>query len=651
MIQLRDINFGYGGRDLMDGLSLHIKPQDRIGLVGPNGAGKTTLLRIILGEIKDFTGEVSRRKGMAVGLLPQEGIYDSGRSVLEAALETFAPLIALEAEVEALNASMAVETDPQQRDELLERAGAAQLDFETRGGFTFRARTAQVLTGLGFSETDLQRDMSTFSGGWQMRVALGKLLLREPDILLLDEPTNHLDLPALLWFEEFLSTYPGAVLIISHDRAFLDRVVHRIAELSQKQLSIYTGGYSAYEVEKQKRLEILANRIENQEREIRQTERFIERFRYKSTKARQVQSRIKSLEKMERLEMPGQERSLNFSFQVQKPSGKEVIRLTGVNKAYGENHVLRDVKLALHRGDRMAIIGANGLGKTTLMRVLAGRTEFTGERKVGHNTEISYFSQDQFELLNPDNTVIEEATGGPAGPGGTPIRSLLGVFLFSGTDVDKPVRVLSGGEKSRLLFARMMASPANFMVLDEPTNHLDPPSQAMLARVLNSYNGTLCVVSHNRWFINEVANRIVEMTPGGMDEYLGNYEDYKYQKRMRAQDQAALAAGDDNEQPAPAAVSERKVQRQERARFVQERSRALTPIRTAITETEALIDELEARIADIEEELADPASYNDAEKMRTLPAELKQCKTSLEQAMEYWEELSEDLAGKEKEFE
>lgn len=651
MIHLRDINFGYGGRELMSGLCLHIKPQDRIGLVGPNGAGKTTLLRIILGDIRDFSGTVSRRKGVTVALLPQEGIYDSGRTVMEAALETFAPLLALEREIEDLNTAAAEELDAARRDELLERQGAARLDFETRGGFTFRARTAQVLTGLGFSEAGLRRDMSTFSGGWQMRVALARLLLREPDILLLDEPTNHLDLPALLWLEEFLQTYPGAVLIISHDRAFLDRAVRRIAELSQKQLALYTGGYSDYEVEKQKRLEILANRIENQEREIRQTERFIERFRYKATKARQVQSRIKALEKMERLEMPDQERTLNFSFQVQKPSGKEVIRLSGVNKSYGDNRVLRDVKLALNRGDRMAIIGANGLGKTTLMRVLAGRTDFTGERKAGHNTEIGYFSQDQFELLNPDRTVLEEAASGGAAAG-TALRSLLGVFLFSGDDVDKPVRVLSGGEKSRLLFARMMASPANFLILDEPTNHLDPPSQAMLARVLNSYNGTLCIVSHNRWFINQVANRIVEMTPEGLDEYLGDYDDFKYQKKMREQaaQQNRGPEADADELPAPA-LTDRRAQRQERARFVQERSRALTPIRNAIAGAEARIDQLEARIADIETQLADPASYNDAGLMKSLPAELKQRQAELEQVLQQWEEASEQLALKEKEFE
>jgi len=633
----------------MDGLSLHVRPQDRLGLVGPNGSGKTTLMRIIVGEIEGYEGSVSRRKGLTVGLLPQDGIYGRGRSVFDAALETFADLLELEREVERLTAKAASAHGAQQQ-ELLQRAGELQMDYEKRGGFSFRARTAEILTGLGFFKEDFDREIGTLSGGWQMRVALARLLLQSPDILLLDEPTNHLDLPALIWFESFLATYPGAVVAVSHDRCFLDRTVRRVAELNMRKIDLYNGNYSYYEVEKEKRLELLMNRIANQEREVRRTERFIERFRYKATKARQVQSRIRMLEKMERIEGPEESKKLSFSFKTRAKSGRVVMQLCGVSKSYGEKRVLENVNLTVNRGDRVAIIGANGLGKSTLMRVLAGRTDFTGDRRPGHNVSINYFSQDQYELLSPDKTVIEEATES-CGEGFTgSVRSLLGVFLFGGDDVEKKVRVLSGGEKSRLLLAKMMANPANFILLDEPTNHLDPQSREMLEDVLDEYDGTLCFVSHDRYFINRLATMIVDITPSGIEQYIGNYEDYVEQKALRARGSAA-ANESGEETGADAEVSARKAARRDRARFILEKSRALAPLRTAVAETEEEIHRLESRAAEIETLLADPATYNDSEKARALPAELKSVKRDLETALARWESLSEDLSEKEKEFE
>ena len=648
MVQIKNITFGYDGRTLFEGLSLHVSPQDRLGLVGPNGAGKTTLLMIIGGETGGYDGSVDRRKGINVCRLPQEGIYRSGLTVKESALEAFPRLLGIESELEALDAGLAGARG-EERDGLLLRAGELRQEYETCGGFTCRAEAAKVLTGLGFQERDLERDMGEFSGGWQMRAALAKLLLQRPDVLLLDEPTNHLDLPAIIWFESFLRDFPGALVVVSHDRYFLDRTVRRVAELSQRRMELYSGNYSYYEIEKEKRLEILLNRMENQQREIRQTERFIERFRYKNTKARQVQSRIKMLEKMDRIEAPDRDRELKFAFKANRPSGKMVVRLENVSKSYGDNRVLTDVNTTVSRGDRVAIVGANGLGKSTLLRVLAGRTEFEGLRQAGHHVDISYFSQDQYELLSPENTVLAEAGAAAAGGFKGNIRSLLGVFLFSENDVEKKVSVLSGGEKSRLLFARMMAAPANFLLLDEPTNHLDPPSQRMLEDVFNGYDGTICFVSHNRHFINSIATRIIDMTRDGLNEYHGDYTDYELQKKAR--DVNRTASGFAGGGAPDAAAPDRKSSRRDRAEFVARRANALRPLREALDKTEAEIQHLEERISDLERSLSDPAVYGDAENMKTLPAELKGARKNLESAMECWESLEAELAEKEKEFE
>ncbi len=651
MIQLNEIHFGYDGRMLMEGLSLHVRPGDRIGIVGPNGAGKTTLLRIIEGEIGSYSGTISRRKGIVTGCLPQDGIYEKGRSVYDAALAAFDDLIEIEDKIEKLNRKIAAGEDETAGDAFLERVGNLQMEYETRGGFTFRTETARVLTGLGFTESDFERDMSEFSGGWQMRVALARLLLRDPEILMLDEPTNHLDLPAIIWFENFLQTFDGAVIIISHDQYFLDKVVRRIAEFTQKKLELYDGNYSYYEVEKVKRLEILKNRFANQAREIRSTERFIERFRYKATKARQVQSRIKMLEKIDRIELPGAERNLSFKFKAREKSGKVVLQLKDVGKSYGDHEVLKGINITVNRGDRVGIIGANGLGKTTLMRVMAGRTDFEGVRKLGHKVSFSYFSQDQYELLSPDNTVLCEAQRSCGAGFDGNIRGILGVFLFSGDDVEKKVCMLSGGEKSRLLFAKMMANPANLLLLDEPTNHLDPQSRRMLEDVFLNYDGTICFVSHDRYFINNLATRIIEIVPGGYEEYIGNYEDYKEQKKLREQAAEEGRARDDDESNKNGDKTlSRKDVRRERAKFVAERAKALNPIRNRIAGIEEEIALLEDSAGTIESELADPATYNDQEKTKSLPGKLKHINNKLESLYDEWEMRSNELAGLEKDF-
>ncbi|OQA84684.1 MAG: putative ABC transporter ATP-binding protein YheS [bacterium ADurb.Bin236] len=648
MIQMSDIKYGFGGQTLFEGASLHVKPGDRLGLVGPNGSGKTTLLKMIEGDITDFGGSMSRRKGLTVGLLPQDSIYDRGRSIMEAALDPFRFLEEMEREINELNYTAADEPDAAAQKQLIDRAGRLQHEFETRGGFTFRARAAETLQGLGFSAPDRDREISEFSGGWQMRVALARLLLVKPDVLLLDEPTNHLDLPALVWLEDFLQTYPGAVVFVSHDREFLDRTARRVAEINMRKIEVYNGNYSYYEEEKAKRLEILLNRAANQDREIKRVERFIERFRSKNTKARSVQSRIRMLEKIERIETPEERRELSFSFRARTKSGKVVMQLDDVSKAYGDKRVLNNVSLTINREDRLAIIGANGLGKTTLMRVLADRTEYTGARKPGHNVSLHYFSQDQYELLNPDKTALEEVSEHCGEGFSGSARTLLGVFLFRGDDVEKKVAALSGGEKSRLLLARMMANPANFLLLDEPTNHLDPPSREMLEDVLEDYDGTICFVSHDRRFINRLATRIVEITPSGIEFFIGNYDDMKEQKRLR--EQAEAGNGEAAKSESALSGEARRAARQDRARQILERGRALAPLKAAVADAESRVCGLESRAVEIEAALADPETYNDPEKSRALPAELKSVRAALDAAVSEWESLSEELDGKEKEF-
>lgn len=647
MIHINGLTFGYGGRTLFNDLFLHIRPGDRVALVGPNGMGKTTLFKIITGEIKGFDGNISARKECTVGMLPQDGIYDKGRTVMESTMEAFSEAEAIEREIHEIDKHLEDAREGGDYDELLKRSGELRAQFEHIGGFQSEARASMVLTGLGFSEEDLSRDVGTFSGGWQMRVALAKLLLKKPSILLLDEPTNHLDLPAIMWFETFLHTFEGAVVVISHDRMFLDKTTHRTVELTGSRLEQYDGNYSFYEVEKINRLEILRNRMENQAKEIKHTEQFIERFRYKATKARQVQSRIKMLEKIERIEIPDATKGLSFNFKANVQSGKSVLQLIDVNKSYGEKEVLRNVNLNIGRGDRIGVIGANGLGKSTLVRVIADRTEFQGARRVGHNVAISYFSQDQFEILTPGKTVLEEACDGASENFSGSIRGLLGVFLFSGDDVNKKVSMLSGGEKSRLLLAKMMACPANFLILDEPTNHLDPDSQILLEEVFKNYDGTICFVSHNRSFINSVATRIVEITKDGITEYIGNFDDYMHQKKIREEAALLSEATPGDQQPVK---TDRKSERRERAKFVAERAKILGPIKNAIAAAEKSIEELEENISRIETELADPVTYNDPEKMKSLPAQLKQSKDTLEQTVEKWEALNDELSTKEKDF-
>ena len=539
MIHVQDLSKQFGDKILFDELSWHIKPGQRIGLVGPNGAGKTTLLRVICGELSPDAGVVTRAKRVELGLLEQEVDPFGDASVLEEALGAFADVRAVGHEIREIQHEL--QAGKGDHDALLLRLGRLQEQFEGQGGYAIEGRAKKVLSGLGFGPTDMDRPAREFSGGFMMRIALARLLLRKPGLMMLDEPTNHLDLESLAWFEQFLAEYEGTVVVISHDRWFLNRVTSHIAELANGVVTVYTGNYDAYLKQRQERREQLEKAAARQEKQIAETERFIERFRAKATKAKAVQSRVRQLEKVERIEVGSDARTMGaFRFPQPPRSGRTVAELSGVVKRYGDLVVYGGLDLLLEREERVGLLGPNGAGKSTLLKVLEGRLPIdSGTRTIGHNVTVSYFAQHQVELLDPRKTVLEEMESTADYDTAPLVRGLLGRFLFSGRDVDKPVAVLSGGEKSRLALAKMLLAPANLLLLDEPTNHLDVSAREALEQALREFTGTICFISHDRYFIQAVANKIVEVGGGKAEVYPGGYEYYLWK---RAELEAAQAA-------------------------------------------------------------------------------------------------------------
>src|SRR6202163_2433367 len=542
MIQLSGAGKRFGHKLLFENVDWLITPRDRIGLVGGNGTGKSTLMKILAGMDTFDYGTLTIAKGTTAGYLPQDGLSLSGRTVFAECMAVFTELRAMEQELEALTHSMAEldHTSPEYSD-VADRYHRIEHEFRTRDGYSIEAEVGRVLMGLGFRKEDWERQTDEFSGGWQMRLALAKLLLQKPNLLLLDEPTNHLDLEARNWLEEYLHDYPYALVLISHDRYFLDVTVNKIAEIWNKRFWFYTGNYDKFLSQKTQRNEQLQAAYKNQRDRIEQLEVFINRFRYQATKAKQVQSRIKELEKIERIEIPPEEKTIHFSFPQLRSSGRIVAEFEDVAKTYpGKNgsadkEVFRDVSFMIERGDRIALVGVNGAGKSTLIKLLAGTEKVTkGEYRLGHNVEADYFAQDQYKELDADARIIDDLGEASPGSGETELRSLLGCFLFSEDDVFKKISVLSGGERGRYALLRLLLHPANFLLLDEPTNHLDLRAKDVLLDALTDYAGTVVFVSHDRYFIDKLATRVFEIGAGKVEIYPGNYEDYLWRKQGRA---------------------------------------------------------------------------------------------------------------------
>jgi ATP-binding cassette subfamily F protein 3 len=652
MIQLSRAGKRFGHKLLFENTDWLITPHDRVGLVGANGTGKSTLMKVLAGLDTFDYGSLIVAKGTTAGYLPQDGLSLSGRTVFAECMSVFSELHAMERELETLTHKISeLDHESAEYASVADRYHSLEHEFQTRGGYSIEAEVGRVLQGLGFRKEDWERQTDEFSGGWQMRLALAKLLLQKPNLLLLDEPTNHLDLEARNWLEEYLHDYPYALVLISHDRYFLDVVVNKIAEIWNKRFWFYTGNYDKFLSQKTQRNEQLQAAYKNQRDRIEQLEVFINRFRYQATKAKQVQSRIKELEKIERIEIPPEEKTIHFSFPQPKPSGRIVAEFEGVAKTYpakagtngSEKEVFRDVSFLIERGDRIALVGVNGAGKSTLIKLLAGTERTTqGEYKLGHNVQTDYFAQDQYKELDPDARMIDDLGNASPGSSQTELRSLLGCFLFSEDDVFKKIGVLSGGERGRYALLRLLLHPANFLLLDEPTNHLDLRAKDVLLEALMEYTGTVVFVSHDRYFIDKLATRVFEIGDGKVEVYPGNYEDYLWRKQGgSAKQNESIRQQLKMAEP----VLETPSNGNQASGDAGPKAKRMNPIKRKkmedrIRELEAEISRAETRIAQCETALQDFVS---AEESQRQSEELDRNKAAHAAFIKEWEELSQSL--------
>jgi len=646
MLQVRGLGKGFRGEMLFRSLDLQINGGDRIGLVGENGTGKSTLLKIFSGTLVPDEGEITGARDLTTGYLPQDGLVARGRSLFEEALSVFEDLRALERECRRLEhelADMAV-SDPE-HDRTMERYAEASQQFRLRGGYSLEARVGAVLQGLGFPQEQWARPCEEFSGGWQMRIALARLLLQAPKLLLLDEPTNHLDLEARNWLEDYLRNYPHALILVSHDRYFLDTTVQRILEIRNGAVHVYKGNYTEYLRQREERLAQLVAAHEAQQKEIARIKAFADRFRYKATKAAQVQSRLKDLERMEIIELPPEAKSIRLRFPEGPRTGRTVLELREITAGYDGLRVFEDLNLTLERGDRVALVGPNGAGKSTLMKILAGRLPLMqGEREEGHNVVVAYFSQDQDDLLETSRTVWDEVYSTAASEAVPRLRTLLGCFLFSGDAVEKPVSVLSGGERSRLVLCKLLLSPANCLLLDEPTNHLDIRSKDLLMDALQDYGGTLVFVSHDRYFLDGLATKVIEVGRGRAEVHLGNYEQYLERVTDRT---GRPNAGEGRMKPAPAdtpaAPAGDGASRRDRLRK-KANPYKIRALEERVAEVESRIEVHETRIGVLSRMLASEDLYRDYPLFKTTLEEHDLLQDELKELMASWERLQSELA-------
>lgn len=637
LISLQNISFHFGSRAILDGANWQIGTGERIGLVGSNGAGKSTLLRLMMGEYQIDGGAINKPKDVSLGFFNQDLLsFSTNESILTVGMQAYEQAHELEKKMQKLLAAL---EDKPEDPELLDEYSHVLHDFEVAGGYEMEHKSAEVLEGLGFTTEDLKRPYNEFSGGWRMRVLLAKMMLQQPDLLLLDEPTNHLDLPSIEWLERYLQGYPGSVVIVSHDRYFLDRMVTKIVEVWQQNLYQYSGNYSFFQKEKVERIELQQREFENQQQYIKQQERFIERFKAKASKAAQAQSAMKRLDKLDRIESPDASVPvMNINFDVAVQPGKVISTLKNVSKSYGDHTILENTSAEISRGDKIALIGANGKGKSTLLRIIAGTEPVEGELKEGHNVEESFYAQHQLESLNIEHEMLEEMLGSGTGKSELELRQLLGCFLFSGDDVFKKIKVLSGGEKARVALAKTIAMKGNFLMLDEPTNHLDMQSVEMLIDAMNKYKGTFILVSHDRYFISKTANKIWYIEDKKIKEFVGTYDEYVVfeQEREKRKQQKAAPPVVQEEKPKEKNNPKQHHEDRELKKEHQRKQKKFQRIEEEVNKMQEEKTQLEAK-------LADPEFYADKDKFQKLDETYKAHTDKLSVLMKDYDKLFEEL--------
>ncbi len=643
LLGLQNVTFEFGARVIVEDATWHIQPNERIGLIGYNGTGKSTLLKVFTGQFQPSIGTVEKSRDTTIGFLHQDLLsFDTDDSILQVALGAFENVLKLEKEIEAIGMELEKNSD----EDLAHKYADKLHELEIMGGYSIHHKSEEILQGLGFANADLQRPYKEFSGGWRMRVLLAKMILMHPDVLLLDEPTNHLDLPSIEWLEKYLQHYQGSVVIVSHDRYFLDRMVTKIVELYQQQLHFYTGNYTYYQQEKAQRIEIQQKAYENQQDYIRQQERFVERFKAKASKAAQAQSIVKRLDKIERIENTELERpNMRINFAIDKQPGRTLCTLKNVTKKFGDVKIVEHAGAEINRGDKIGLIGANGKGKSTLLRIVAGTETFEGERIWGHNVDDSFYAQHQLEALNMNNNVLDEMQTARSGKTDLELRTLLGCFLFSGDDVDKKIKVLSGGEKARVALAKTIVSKANFLLLDEPTNHLDIHSVDLLIESLNKYEGTYILVSHDRYFVNQTCNKIWEIEDYKIKEFVGNFEEWEeWKKRM------ALGKGQPDkkpvEKPAPSVKetkTEKKPNNNQRNIIDKDAKKELQKVQKQFQHLEERIALLTKQKEKLESSLSSQEIYTDNTKFSKTESDYKKAAEQLAEANVEFEIIFEKM--------
>ena len=641
MIQIRNLHVTIGRRELLKGVDWMIHPGKHMALIGPNGAGKTTLFRIIHGDLTPDQGDLVMPKGTVMGYLPQEEVTVEDVPLLESVMQRQKELARLEKQISDIQHRLDGEKNPSKT--ILDRLGQLEHHFSALGGYEIEHQAGQILSGLGFQKPDFQKPISQFSGGWRMRSVLASLLLQDPDVLLLDEPTNHLDLPSLEWLEQYLAHFQGSVVIISHDRFFIDRLATDIYELDRGRLTHYPGNYHFYEKKKAEALELLKKEFNNQQDELKRQQAFVDRFRYKATKARAVQSRIKQMEKVERIELPGERKTWSFEIQIRRPSYKDVLHIRDMSFRYNQDWVLDGINLSIYRGEKLAMVGVNGAGKTTLTRLIFGDLKpQKGSVDVGQRVEIGYYSQHQIDALDLNKTIMEEVSTFSEESTSQRIRNVLGIFQFTGDDVFKQIGILSGGEKARVSLAKMLLSEANFLIMDEPTNHLDLISKEALEEALQRYDGTLLLISHDRYFLTKLVHKVIEVKDKKLCVMEGNYSDY-LERRLAEETTESNQDVKEKKAQTDSGRKKNKEQRRQEAQARDALNKLKKPVMDKIHLYESNIEKLEAQKQELETRMADPATYNQDGLIMELQKQHAETDRDLKACYKEWEALQEEL--------